>query len=85
MARRNDYESAREESLRRAQQHASELSGVQETEEQEAAVNYIYMNPAQRAVYNYRCRSTTVEAGRGTGKAMFCHGTPVSKCFRSRS
>ncbi|RGR54197.1 hypothetical protein DWY45_08055 [Phocaeicola plebeius] len=68
MARRNDYESAREESLRRAQQHASELSGVQETEEQEAAVNYIYMNPAQRAVYNYRCRSTTVEAGRGTGK-----------------
>lgn len=68
MARRNEYESAREESLRRAQRHASALSGVQEVEEQEAAANYIYMNPAQRAVYNYRCRSTTVEAGRGTGK-----------------
>ena len=68
MARRNDYESAREESLRRAQRHASALSGVQEAEGQEDSVNYIYMNPAQRAVYNYRCRITTVEAGRGTGK-----------------
>lgn len=68
MARRNEYESAREESLRRAQRHASALSGVQEAEDQEDSVNYIYMNPAQRAVYNYRCRNTTVEAGRGTGK-----------------
>lgn len=83
MARRNDYESAREESLRRAQRHASALSGVQEMEEQEAAVNYIYMNPAQRAVYNYRCRNTTVEAGRGTGKTDGLITPEMAGCIQS--
>lgn len=83
MARRNDYESAREESLRRAQRHASALSGVQEAEEQETAANYIYMNPAQRAVYNYRCRNTTVEAGRGTGKTDGLITPEMAGCIQS--
>lgn len=83
MARRNDYESAREESLRRAQRHASALSGVQEAEEQETATNYIYMNPAQRAVYNYRCRNTTVEAGRGTGKTDGLITPEMAGCIQS--
>jgi hypothetical protein len=83
MTRRNDYESAREESLRRAQRHASALSGVQEAEEQETAANYIYMNPAQRAVYNYRCRNTTVEAGRGTGKTDGLITPEMAGCIQS--
>lgn len=83
MARRNEYESAREESLRRAQRHASALSGVQEAEEQETAANYIYMNPAQRAVYNYRCRNTTVEAGRGTGKTDGLITPEMAGCIQS--
>lgn len=83
MARRNDYESSREESLRRAQRHASALSGVQEMEEQETAANYIYMNPAQRAVYNYRCRNTTVEAGRGTGKTDGLITPEMAGCIQS--
>lgn len=83
MARRNDYESAREESLRRAQRHASALSGVQEAEEHETAANYIYMNPAQRAVYNYRCRNTTVEAGRGTGKTDGLITPEMAGCIQS--
>jgi hypothetical protein len=83
MARRNDYESAREESLRRAQRHASALSDVQEAEEQETAANYIYMNPAQRAVYNYRCRNTTVEAGRGTGKTDGLITPEMAGCIQS--
>lgn len=83
MARRNDYESAREESLRRAQRHASALSGMQEAEEQETAANYIYMNPAQRAVYNYRCRNTTVEAGRGTGKTDGLITPEMAGCIQS--
>ncbi|HJF91056.1 MAG TPA: hypothetical protein K8W02_01520 [Mediterranea massiliensis] len=83
MARRNDYESAREESLRRAQRHASALSVVQEAEEQETAANYIYMNPAQRAVYNYRCRNTTVEAGRGTGKTDGLITPEMAGCIQS--
>lgn len=83
MARRNDYESAREESLRRAQRHASALSGVPEAEEQETAANYIYMNPAQRAVYNYRCRNTTVEAGRGTGKTDGLITPEMAGCIQS--
>ena len=83
MPRRNDYESAREESLRRAQRHASALSGVQEEEEQESAANYIYMNPAQRAVYNYRCRNTTVEAGRGTGKTDGLITPEMAGCIQS--
>lgn len=83
MARRNEYESAREESLRRAQRHASALSGMQEAEEQETAANYIYMNPAQRAVYNYRCRNTTVEAGRGTGKTDGLITPEMAGCIQS--
>lgn len=83
MPRRNEYESAREESLRRAQRHASALSGVQEAEEQETAANYIYMNPAQRAVYNYRCRNTTVEAGRGTGKTDGLITPEMAGCIQS--
>lgn len=83
MARRNEYESAREESLRRAQRHASALSGVQEAEEHETAANYIYMNPAQRAVYNYRCRNTTVEAGRGTGKTDGLITPEMAGCIQS--
>lgn len=83
MARRNEYESAREESLRRAQRHASALSGVQEAEDQEDSVNYIYMNPAQRAVYNYRCRNTTVEAGRGTGKTDGLITPEMAGCIQS--
>lgn len=83
MPRRNDYESAREESLRRAQHHASALSGVQEAEDQEDSVNYIYMNPAQRAVYNYRCRNTTVEAGRGTGKTDGLITPEMAGCIQS--
>lgn len=83
MARRNDYESAREESLRRAQRHASALSGMQEAEEQETAANYIYMNPAQRAVYNYQCRNTTVEAGRGTGKTDGLITPEMAGCIQS--
>ena len=51
MARRNDYESAREESLRRAQCHASALTGLQEAEEQETAANYIYMNRTSAIQY----------------------------------
>lgn len=83
MARRNEYESAREESLRRAQRHASALSGMQEAEEHETAANYIYMNPAQRAVYNYRCRNTTVEAGRGTGKTDGLITPEMAGCIQS--
>lgn len=83
MARRNEYESACEESLRRAQRHASALSGMQEAEEQETAANYIYMNPAQRAVYNYRCRNTTVEAGRGTGKTDGLITPEMAGCIQS--
>ena len=83
MPRRNDYESAREESLRRAQRHASAVSGGQVAEEPEAAANYIYMNPAQRAVYNYRCRNTTVEAGRGTGKTDGLITPEMAGCIQS--
>ena len=65
MARKDEYESLREEALRKAQEKASAHIGVPEAD---ANINYIYLNPAQKAVYNYRARSTTVEAGRGTGK-----------------
>lgn len=65
MARKDEYASLREEALRKAQEKASSHIGMQETD---ANINYIYLNPAQKTVYNYRARSTTVEAGRGMGK-----------------
>lgn len=67
MARRNEYNSEREKVLRRAEQQASGKIAHTEQSEQEN-VNYIYMNPAQQTVYNFRARTTTAEAGRGTGK-----------------
>lgn len=67
MARNNDYENTREQALRNAHEKASGGVNTADMNGSEG-VNYIYMNPAQRAVYNYRCRNTTVEAGRGTGK-----------------
>lgn len=67
MARQNEYDSFREESLRRVTQNATENISHQDAGPEEG-INYIYLNPAQRTVYNYRCRSTTVEAGRGMGK-----------------
>lgn len=82
MARRNEYESAREESLRRVERHARERVGEAEAE-QAANINYIYMNPAQRAVYNYRCRNTTVEAGRGTGKTDGLIAPHMIGCLQS--
>ena len=57
MARQNEYESFREESLRRTTQKATE-NIVQPDAIPEEGINYIYMNPAQKAVYNYRYRVT---------------------------
>ena len=49
MARQNEYDSFREESLRRATQNATENISHQDAEPEEG-INYIYLNPAQRAV-----------------------------------
>ena len=46
----------------------SETAGSLDASEQLANVNMVYLNRAQVAVYNMGARTTTVEAGRGTGK-----------------
>ena len=46
----------------------SETNGSLDASEQLANVNVVYLNRAQVAVYNMGARTTTVEAGRGTGK-----------------
>ena len=46
----------------------SETNGSLDASEKLANVNVVYLNRAQVAVYNMGARTTTVEAGRGTGK-----------------
>lgn len=67
MGRIDDYEDVREKALRKAQDKALRMVPVPE-EQGIGNVNYIYLNPAQRTVYNFRSRYTTVEAGRALGK-----------------
>lgn len=67
MAQRNEYDSEREKALRRAEARSSASVYGDEAETNDE-VNYVYMNPAQQTVYNFRARTTTAEAGRGTGK-----------------
>lgn len=67
MARKDVFDTDKERVLRFAQQKAERSMNL-DSADALASINYIYLNPAQLTVYNFRARTTTVEAGRGTGK-----------------
>lgn len=46
-------------------------------------VNLVYLNPAQATVYNFGARTTTVEAGRGTGKTDGLISPYMIRCTQS--
>lgn len=67
MARRDYYNEDRERALRMAAEKAGRGVSL-DSAESLAKVNLLYLNPAQLTVYNFGSRTTTVQAGRGTGK-----------------
>lgn len=67
MARKDYYNSDREQIIRNASEKAQKGISFDHADDL-AQVNLLYLNPAQLTVYNFGSRTTTVEAGRGTGK-----------------
>ena len=67
MPRRDYYNEDRERILRTAAEKAEKGANL-DCAENLAKVNLLYLNPAQLTVYNFGSRTTTVQAGRGTGK-----------------
>lgn len=67
MGRKDYYNTEREQVLRAAQEKAQRSTNLDRADDL-SQMNLLYLNTAQLTVYNFGSRTTTVEAGRGTGK-----------------